>query len=336
VAAELGVPFFHSVEAMIEASAADAVLCAVPHPLHREVEVPCLEAGLHVLSEKPLAATPSDAKAIVSAARRNRRVLAVMYQYRQRPAVRKARQLIQQGAVGQWYYGAMHHGINRSQAYYDARDWRGTWGGEGGGVLVNQAPHPIDVMMHLVGRFPKRVIAFNNRLRHRMSTEDISTAILEYENGAQITLHADTIQLPTGESWCLHGNNGTLRLEGDSVTVQSVEPDLVTATHRAAGTTKPSPAEVRTCVHGGEGEDLKHAGVIQDFVDAVRFGRDPMVDGEWALRCVELHATIITSAATGRAVNFPVDHAAYDALLDELKDLESCRAADGRVMSLAA
>src|SRR5947209_7565149 len=78
VAAELGVPFFRSVEAMIGAHGADAALCAVPHPLHRAVEVPCFEAGLHVLSEKPLAATPSDAKAIVDAARRHRRVLAVM------------------------------------------------------------------------------------------------------------------------------------------------------------------------------------------------------------------------------------------------------------------
>ncbi len=215
VAVELDVPFYNSVDAMLKAKIADAVVCAVPHPAHRAVEVPCLEAGLHVLSEKPLAATPSDAKAIVDAAQRNRRVLAVMYQYRQKPAIRKAKQLIEEGLVGDWYYGAMHHGINRSQAYYDARTWRGTWAGEGGGVLVNQAPHPIDVMMHLVGRFPKRVIAFNNRLRHRMNTEDISTAALEYENGAQITMHADTIQLPISEWWTLHGNNGTLRLEGN-------------------------------------------------------------------------------------------------------------------------
>src|SRR2546421_180569 len=93
--------------------AAGNVRGAARHPAHRAVEVPCLEAGLHVLSEKPLAATPSDARAIVDAARKHRRVLAVMYQYRQRPAVRKAKALLDSGAVGDWYYGAMHYGVNR-------------------------------------------------------------------------------------------------------------------------------------------------------------------------------------------------------------------------------
>jgi predicted dehydrogenase len=176
--------------------------------------------------------------------------------------------------------------------------------------------------VYLVGRFPKRVIAFNNHLRHRMNTEDISTAVLEYENGAQISLHADTIQLPVSEWWMLHGNNGTLRLEGDEITIQRLDPDLSTAIYHAAGTTKPSPADVRTCVYAGQGEDRKHAGVMQDFVDAILFGRAPQVGGQWALRCVELHAAIIMSAATGRAVDLPVDHAQYDALLDELKARE--------------
>src|SRR5205807_9722619 len=137
------------------------------------------------------------------------------------------------------------------------------------------------------------------------------------ENGAQISMHADTIQLPTSEWWMIHGNNGTLRLEGNQVTLERLDPDLSTAIHRAAGTTKPSPAEVRTCIYAGEGEDLKHEGMMQDFVDAIHFDRAPMVTGQWALRCVELQAAIITSAMTGRAVDFPVDHAEYDGLMEE-------------------
>jgi len=318
LANELGVPFFEDIKTFLKAKVADAIICAVPHPAHRQVEIPCLEGGLHVLSEKPLAATPSDARAVVDAAKAAGKVLAMMFQYHQRPAVKKAKALLDTGAVGKWYYGAMHHGINRVQAYYDARAWRGTWAGEGGGVLVNQAPHPIEIMMFLAGGFPKRVVAFNSHCRHRMQTEDISTAVLEYDGGAQIMLHCDTIQLPTQECWSLHGDNGTIHIQDRQVTLRRITPDLPTAINTGPGTTKPAKVKVDTETFNLNDEDLKHGGMVEDFVDAVRGNHAPIVGGDWALRCVELHAAIITSAVTGKAVNFPPDHAEYDALLKKL------------------
>jgi predicted dehydrogenase len=174
------------------------------------------------------------------------------------------------------------------------------------------------MMMHLVGKFPRRVIAFNSTLRHRMQTEDSSTAVLEYEGGAQVMMHADTIQLPTSEWWGIHGDRGTLRLDEDKVTLTTFDPDLPTAIASAPGTSKPALVQSTVETSRGEGEDSRHLGMIQDFVDAVRAGRDPLVGGVWALKCVELQAAIITSAMTGRAVDFPPDHAEYDKLLHRL------------------
>jgi len=319
IARELKVPFFADIESLIRSGAADAIICAVPHPVHRQVEVPCLEAGLHVLSEKPLAATPSDAKAIVDAARRTGRVLGMMFQYRQRPAVKKAKELLDAGAIGPWYYAVMHHAINRTQAYYDARPWRGTWEGEGGGVLVNQAPHPVETLMHLLGAFPRRVVAMNNRLRHRMQTEDIATAILEFDGGAQAALHADTIGLPPSEWWAIWGDRGNLRMEDRQVVLRQIDPDVPGAIASGHATTEPVPVEVTQRVFDETGPDSKHLGMMQDFVDAVCQGRQPMVGGPWALKCVELHAALILSAATGRAVDFPPDYDEYDALIERLR-----------------
>jgi predicted dehydrogenase len=325
LARECGVPFFPSVEALIKAGVVDAVFCVVPHSVRREVSVPCLEAGLHVLSEKPLAAKPSDAAAIVEAAGKNGCTLAVNYQYRQRPALRKAKALLDAGAVGNWYYATMHHGINRTQSYYDARSWRGTWVGEGGGVLVNQASHPLDAMMYLLGSFPKRVVAFNATLRHKIQTEDLFTAILQYDNGAQATVHADTIQLPISEWWSIHGDRGTLRVDEHQVTLNGIEPDLVSAIAGGDGSTKPAAVHCEREVFTPKEPDPKHVGMVQDFVDAVREGRPPLVSGAWGLQCVELHAAIIASALEGEAVEFPPDHGKYDQLLERLAAQKTTR-----------
>ena len=318
IARKLNVPFFSSVEELLAARLADAVLCAVPHTVRREVCVPCLQAGLHLLSEKPLAATPADAAAIVVAAKNNRRVIGMMYQYRQRPLLRKAKELLDAGAIGNWYYAAMHHGINRTQSYYEARAWRGTWDGEGGGVMVNQAPHPLETMMHLVGSFPRRVAAFASTLRHRIQTEDAATAILEYENGAQVAVHADTIQLPISEWWAINGDRGTLVVDEKHITLKTIDPDLPQAIADGDGSTKPAAVKCNVQVFDSHGEDPKHLGMMQDFVDAVLDSRPPIIDGPWALKCVELHAAIIAAAATGRYVDFPPDHAEYDQLIKRL------------------
>jgi predicted dehydrogenase len=136
-ATDLGVKYYHGLEDLLGDGAVDAVTLCLPHPLHHALAVEAFKAGKHVLVEKPIAATPSQADSMVRTAREAGLTLGVVFQYRFRPDVLRMRSMIEEGALGDIYRTMLSESSFRSQFYYDSAAWRGTWGDEGGGALLN-------------------------------------------------------------------------------------------------------------------------------------------------------------------------------------------------------
>ncbi|MEZ4675271.1 MAG: Gfo/Idh/MocA family oxidoreductase [Caldilineaceae bacterium] len=180
---ELDCPFYTDHRQLLAEVQPDITIILTPHPFHAAIAIDALNAGSHVLVEKPMAVQVAEADAMIAAAKQNNRLIAVNFQQRFRPEVEAARQLIENGQLGEIQRVTQVEPWLRTVAYYKSAGWRGTWKGEGGGVLMNQAPHSLDLLCHLAG-MPKRVVAWNRTLRHSIEVEDTSMAMLEWENGA--------------------------------------------------------------------------------------------------------------------------------------------------------
>ena len=230
-----GVPCYASAEELFAAHAADAVIVAVPHPHHSEIGLLALAAGCHLLVEKPIDVTFSRAEALCDAADKTGLSFAVMLNQRTNPLFRKAREIVQGGLLGElkrsvwiitnWY---------RTQHYYDSGAWRATWSGEGGGVLLNQAPHNLDLWQWICG-MPQSVAAVCDVARyHRIEVEDDATLFTRYANGATGVFITSTGEYPgtnrleiTGEGGKLVLENGMLRwwrLQESERTVRFASP----------------------------------------------------------------------------------------------------------------
>lgn len=315
-AQELGCPFFTDHRQMLATTKPDVTVILTPHPFHAAISIDALNAGSHVLVEKPMAVQVREADAMITAAQQNQRLLAINFQQRFRPEVEAARQLITTGRLGAIQRVTQVEPWLRTVAYYKSAGWRGTWQGEGGGVLMNQAPHSLDLLCHLVG-MPKRVVAWNRTLRHSIQVEDTSMAMLEWENGALGTLFFSTAEagprrieiVGTGGILTIH-EDGTLRF-------QRYEPEL--REHIAHSPERfAAPAIVEEAVPLGKGLG-KHSEVYQDFHRAILAGTAVRADGVEGRMSLELANAIIYSSYTGAPVELPLDRAGYAALLAELQ-----------------
>jgi predicted dehydrogenase len=178
-------PTFDSIDKLIAAKAADAVFIATPHYAHPPLAVKAFKAGLHVLTEKPAGVYAKQVREMNKAAAKSGKVFGIMYNQRTRPAHRKIKELIDAGELGEihrnlyvvtdWY---------RTQAYYDGGGWRATWEGEGGGVLINQCPHNLDIWQHVCGMPSSLTTQMSFGKYHDIEVEDDVTTIVKYPNGA--------------------------------------------------------------------------------------------------------------------------------------------------------
>jgi predicted dehydrogenase len=290
----------------------DVVAVCTPHPSHAELTIAALEAGAHVLCEKPLAPEVREADAMIAAADAAGRLLGVCFQQRFRPVIAAARALVVEGSLGSLLRASIVDPLYRPHAYYRAADWRGTWKGEGGGVLMNQAPHTLDLLCHLTG-LPVSVTGIAERRGQPMETEDTATALFSYAGGAVGTLAVSTLE-PGVQRIELVGDRGRIEIVGESLVYERFEPPI--SEHLAAAAEMFAlPGSVREPVElpGGRGD---HREVHEDFAAAVREGREPRVPGRDALQSLELANAIVLSTQTGRAVALPVDRDAYAALLE--------------------
>jgi predicted dehydrogenase len=295
--AEYGVEnHFTDVTTMVEAADVDAVSICTPSGTHGELSIGAAEAGADVLCEKPLEITVEDLNAMIESVEAAGARLGGVYQKRTYPSSRFAKAAIDDGRFGQFTLGDAAVRWFRSQPYYDSAEWRGTRALDGG-VLMNQAPHYIDLLQWLGGGV-ESVRAHCETLARDMESEDTAVLLLQFENGAVGTIRATTTT-PTGRSAvCLDGTTGSIGLREEDVTHYEVEVDDPDREHFTSETESPSPDLADYEFEYGTG----HRGVVGDFVAAVRDDRPPMVPAREAREAIDINLAAYRSSETGREV----------------------------------
>ena len=316
-AAEYNTPFYTDHNQMLAETTPDIAVICTPHPFHAPIALDCFRAGAHVLVEKPLAVEVAEGDMMISAAAAADRILAVNFQQRFRPAIEYAQRFIAAGELGSLTRALCFEPWFRTDTYYRSAAWRSTWRDEGGGVLVNQAIHTLDLFCYLIGE-PTSVTGWVRAFGHSTQCEDTAQAMLEYANGAPGYFHANTIEAGLKGRIQLVGDHATLELVGDTLTVTRYAQPL--SVFRA---TSPdiwaTPTTTSEAIALPPGDGGGHLAVHRDLQAAIHERRAPRCDGHSALMSLELANAIIFSGVTGRATTLPLDRSAYAALLADLR-----------------
>lgn len=312
---------------LIKSGLVDAVLVAVPHRLHAKIAIEALKAGLHVLTEKPEDITCSAARRLNETAAASGKVFGIMFNQRTNPIFAKAREIVRSGQLGElkrtvwiitnWY---------RSQHYYDSGDWRATWAGEGGGVLMNQAPHNLDLWQWICG-MPIEVTAHCDRAKwHDIEVEDDVTLFVRYENGATGTFITSTGEYPGTNRLEISGTRGSVVIEQGRLVFKRLKADE----REVCFSSDSAYPEIGfdTEVFEPKTAGTAHAGILQNFADAILHGEELLAPG-----CEGINQLRITNAAylsqwKGESVKIPCDEAEYDRFLAKMQSQSLPKAAD--------
>ncbi|MCS7264135.1 MAG: Gfo/Idh/MocA family oxidoreductase [Armatimonadetes bacterium] len=295
----------------------EVVSICTPHFLHAEQSIAALEARKHVLCEKPLAISVSEVDAMLKAAEKAKVKAGSVFQHRLDPPVRTVKSLISQlGELVRGLYECHHF---RTMTYYRQGKWRGTWWGEGGGVLINQAVHDLDVLVFLLD-LPKQVTARVGNWGHEgIEVEDIATAVFEWENGAHFAIHISSVAsgLPTRLE--ITGNNATVVMEGGNVKIGRYSTPLRQFLKESPEVWA-SPKVIWEDVPIDTSMPYRHGDSIRLFAKAILEGGEVPVSFAEGAKSLELVNAMILSHFSSSPVSIPVDRSAYDALLAELKE----------------
>ncbi|UCH35092.1 MAG: Gfo/Idh/MocA family oxidoreductase [Armatimonadota bacterium] len=263
--------------------------------MHAEMGVAAAQAGKHVLTTKPIDVTLEKIDRLVETCRSRGVKLAAVHQVRSSSSFVRLKRAIDDGALGRIHFGNAYIPWCRTQDYYDSAQWRGTWRWDGGGCLMNQGIHTVDVLQWLVGPVAE-VQAYTDTLAHEIEVEDAAAAALRFANGALGVIMGSTAVckgLPSRIE--VFGANGNVVIEGEDVIRWQVgdEETFAPFTGAAAGATDPK-AGLMNAIPG-------HVEQIGDFVRAIEENREPMLNGEEARKAVALILAIYESARTGKA-----------------------------------
>ncbi len=308
-------PTFTSAEALLTSGTVDAVMVATPHYAHTTIGIQVLEAGLHLLVEKPICVHKADCEKLIAAHTDPAVVFSAMFNQRTDPSYQWLRERIEGGELGplqriNW----IMTGWFRTESYYQSGDWRATWRGEGGGVLVNQCPHQLDLWQWLFG-MPSSVRAFCKLGQfHDIEVEDNVTAYMEYKNGCTGVFITTTGEAPGANRLEVVGDLGTVVIEHGKVTWRKCETSVSEHSRTSSkGFEKPSTETVPVII---EGTGEQHTGIMKNFAAAILHGEPllaPAVEGKAS---VELGNTMLYSAAINDTVQLPLDAAKYAELLE--------------------
>lgn len=285
----------------------DLVSIATESGLHAEIALFCIQAGLHVIIEKPMAMSLADADRIISLSQEKGVKVSACHQNRFNIAVQEMRKALEQGRFGKLSHGSIHVRWNRNQEYYTQAPWRGTWA-QDGGALMNQCIHGIDLLRWTFGDEVESVYGVTKQqFHHYLEAEDIGMAVVKFKNGAVATIEGTTNVYPQNleETLYVFGENGTVKLGGKSTNNIDVW-DFADETDADAG--NKSLEEQTSNVYGNG-----HARLFADVIDAIQTDRVPYVDAYAGRRALELVLAIYKSQKTGEVVQFPVkDFASLD------------------------
>jgi len=314
--AEIGCAFYEDYRQMLAEVKPDVAVIVTPHPLHPSMAIDCLRAGCHVLVEKPMAIDVASADGMIEEANRSGRILAINFQQRFRPVVEKARAVIAAGEIGSLVRTLCVEPWFRTAFYYRTAGWRAKWTSEGGGVLLNQAPHTLDILCHLAG-MPLRVWGWTRTLYHAIEVEDTAQAMLEYPNGAPGYLTVSTTEVGVEQRVQIVGEKGAIELVGNTITIHRINPPT---REFMTGSTEMF-AKPETCTETLDMPDTSgaHVAVYHDLKAAIKESRPPRADGHEAIMSLELANAITLSSYSGQPVTLPLDRKAYSELLADLQ-----------------
>lgn len=279
----------------------DLVAIGSPSGLHADQGVRAAGRGLHVLVEKPLDVTPSAADRLIEAADRAGVKLGVFFQDRAQPDFVRLKAAVSAGRLGRLVLASARVKWYRPPEYYGQSRWRGTWALDGGGALMNQGIHTIDLLAWVMGPVV-RVSAVTRTALHRIEVEDTVVALLEFAGGAVATYEATTAAYPGYKRRVeLTGTEGTVVLEHDrlvAVDLKQPADDLMDA--RVADTNQSASSPVVSDARG-------HQRILEDFIAAIDENRDPLCSGREGRRSLAIATAIYEAARTGRRVDLTAD-----------------------------
>lgn len=306
---------FSDAQDMLDSGLIDAALIAVPHYGHPEYAIECFKRGIHVMLEKPAGVYTSRVREMNEAAEKSGVKFAIMFNQRTSPLYAKAREIVKSGGIGEpkrlvwiitnWY---------RTQAYYDSGSWRATWNGEGGGVLLNQAPHNLDLWQWIFG-MPKRIRAFCSVGKyHNIDVEDDVTIYGEYENGATAVFVTTTGEAPGTNRLEISGDLGKLVLEDGKLKLWKLHAH-----------------EREFCFTSKEGfyvpetdyeefyadEPDGHPILLENFAEAILEGKELTADGREGINSLTISNAAYLSSWTDSWVQLPINEGEFEKLLHE-------------------
>ena len=305
---------FENGEALIDSGLCDAVLIATPHYDHPRYVIYALEHGVHALSEKPAGVYTKQVREMNEVAKKSDKVFAIMFNQRTNCVYRKLHEMIESGELGamkrvnwiitDWY---------RTQNYYDAAGWKATWDGEGGGVLLNQCPHQLDLLQWLCG-MPTKVRAFCHEAKwHDIEVEDDVTAYLEFENGATGVFVTTTGDAPGTNRLELTFEMGKIVCENGELVFDKLKVnEREFCKTEKNGFAKP---EMERIVVETDGQNEQHIGVMKAFADHILNGGALIADGTEGINGLTLSNAMYLSAWLDKTVELPFDEVLF---LDEL------------------
>ena len=322
-AAQYNVPAFYDYHDLLDKIELDGVMIATPHYFHTPISIDALKRGIHVLTEKPLAVHVKDGQKMIAAYEQARQqfpelVFAIMFQNRTQGYWRKGKEMIDQGVLGRlvratwiitdWF---------RSQTYYDNGGWRATWKGEGGGVLLNQCPHNLDIYQWYFG-VPKRVAGYASIGKyHKIEVEDEVTGYFEHENGMVGHFITTTAESPGSNRLEIVGENGRLIFEDGRLAFARNRSSMLEYIRTSPSGFERMEYQVED-VPFQPAAEIGHAYVIEAFANAILHGGPLIARAEEGINSLALGNAIMLSQFLGKPVDLPFDADLYEAKLLEL------------------
>ncbi len=301
-----GIELFENADSMFTSGLVDGVIIATPHYDHPSLVIEAFNNNLHVLVEKPAGVYTRQVREMNEAAEKNDRVFGIMYNQRTNPLYQKMKDLVESGELGEikrtnwiitnWY---------RSQSYYDSGGWRATWAGEGGGVLLNQCPHNLDLWQWICG-MPKGVQAFIGYGKyHDIEVDDDVTAYVEYPNGATGVFITSTGDAPGTNRFEITGDRGKLVAEDGKLTFwRLMVSERQFNKEYKGGFGEP---ECWKCDIPISGEETAHQGITQDWVNSIVNGTPLLAPGVEGINGLTISNAMHLSSWTGSWIDIPFD-----------------------------
>jgi predicted dehydrogenase len=308
---------FTDVSQMIRSGRIDAILICTPHFSHTTIGIEALENGLHVLVEKPISVHKADCERLIAAHKDKSKIFAAMFNMRTNATFKKVKDLIDSGELGQ--VRRIHWEVTnwfRTNYYYATGGWRGTWKGEGGGVLMNQCPHNLDLFQWMFG-MPQSVRGFCQFGRyHQVEVEDNVTAYMAWENGTTATFVTSTGEAPGANRLEIAAENGRLTVtDGTKIHFQrNRQPMGKFCMEAEAAFAMPESWSMEIPVETSGGQ---HVEILQNFTNAILKGEKLLSPAEQGIHSVELANAILLSTWQDKTIELPMSSADYERLLIE-------------------